>query len=325
MPDETLGKTLTLVPTVKPAEAHDQRVRWSTSNKRVATVDENGVVTSVGYGKATITCTAMDGSRRSSRCTVRVTKIVPVTDVELQDCEIELGQEKALSPRIAPSNATNKKLTYTSSDPETVKVDANGRVTGVSLGTATITAKTTDNSDITASCQVTVKVDLAGLAYKGESKLPRSVTDKMEEHVAALDKSLTTTKAIMSGIKYLGQPYRKMDCSLFVRTAYADIGISLPRQSFSQGVYLENQGRAIEWEQIKPGDLIFFMQRDCGCNPCERYLNIHHVAMYFGCVDGTHYFMESSYGRQRVLIRPIWGNKPGGEYEIVLIMDMNKE
>ena len=150
----TEGETAQLTATVLPDNATNKNVTWSTSNASIATVDANGEVTAVSAGTATITATA-DG--KSATCTVTVTAAtVPVTGVTLNKTSTSLyvGDTETLTATVEPSDATNKTVTWTSSNPSVATVE-NGVVTAVGAGTATITVTTEDGTK-TATCTVTV-------------------------------------------------------------------------------------------------------------------------------------------------------------------------
>ena len=150
----TEGETATLTATVKPDNASDKTVTWSSSKTSVATVDANGKVTAVAEGNATITAKA---GNKSATCSVTVTKnVVAVESITLDKSSLELneGETATLVATVKPDKATNKTVTWSSSRTSVATVDANGKVTAVAEGTATITAKAGDK---TATCSVTVK------------------------------------------------------------------------------------------------------------------------------------------------------------------------
>ncbi len=153
-----VGASETLTATVAPSNATNQNVSWSSNNTAVATVN-NGLVTGVTAGTATITVTTEDGSKTAT-CVVTVTTPssdpVAVTGVSLNKAStsIKVGATETLTATIAPSNATNKAVTW-SSDKTSVATVNNGVITGVAAGTATITV-TTEDGNKTATCSVTV-------------------------------------------------------------------------------------------------------------------------------------------------------------------------
>ena len=142
--------------TVKPDNAKDKTVTWTSSNTSVATVDSNGKVTAISSGSATITCTANDGSGKKATCTVTVT--VPVNSITLNKTTLSLqtGEQVSLTATVAPNNATDKSVTWSSSYSSVATVSNNGTVTAVAAGNAVITCLANDGSGVTATCEVTV-------------------------------------------------------------------------------------------------------------------------------------------------------------------------
>jgi uncharacterized protein YjdB len=154
----TAGDTAALTATVAPENATNKTVTWKSSDSKVASVDTNGKVTAVAAGTATITVTTADGGKTAT-CTVTVkAATVPVTGVKLDKTSLTLtaGDTATLTATVAPENATNKTVTWKSSDSKVASVDTNGKVTAVAAGTATITVTTADGGK-TATCTVTVK------------------------------------------------------------------------------------------------------------------------------------------------------------------------
>ena len=154
------GETETLVATVMPENATDKSVVWGSGNESVATVSQEGLVTAVGEGKATITVKTNDGGFSAS-CEVTVNKkVIAVTSVVLGNTELTLveGEEEKLAVAVAvtPENATDKSVVWGSGNESVATVSQEGLVTAVGEGKATITVKTNDGG-FSASCEVTVK------------------------------------------------------------------------------------------------------------------------------------------------------------------------
>ena len=170
----TVGKTTTVKATVSPSKATNKSVSWSSSNKKVATVSSKGKITATGIGTAKITCKAKDGSGK--KATVKVTvSAVKVTKVALNKTGATLPTNAtlSLSATVSPSNATNKSLTWKSSNTSVATVSSSGVVTTLRKGTATITATAKDGSGKSASCKITVNsigassVTLSHSSYAG--------------------------------------------------------------------------------------------------------------------------------------------------------------
>lgn len=163
--NETLNLTFggdggTLTATVAPANATVKTLTWTSSDETVATVEE-GVVTAVGGGTATIVVTTTDGAF-VDECEVTVS--VSVTSVTLDKETLTLqanGATETLVATIVPTTATNKNVTWTSSD-ETYATVTDGVVTPLAIGGATITVTTVDGS-FTDTCILMVTISVTGV------------------------------------------------------------------------------------------------------------------------------------------------------------------
>lgn len=153
-----VGGSGTLTANVAPANATDKTITWTSSVPAVATVAD-GVVTAKSAGTTVITATS---GGKSATCTVTVTApTVNVTAVNISKTSTTLveGATETISASVAPANATDKAITWTSSAPAVATVDATGKITAVKAGTAVITA-TSKNGKV-ASCSVTVTAKAA--------------------------------------------------------------------------------------------------------------------------------------------------------------------
>lgn len=154
----SVGSTTSLSATVAPATATNKAVTWSSNNPAVATVNASGVVTGVAVGTATVTATSQSGSfTASATVTVAGVATVPVTGVGVTPttAALAVGGTTPLLANVLPANATNKTVTWTSSNTAVATVSASGVVTGVAAGTAMVTA-TTQSGSFTASATITV-------------------------------------------------------------------------------------------------------------------------------------------------------------------------
>ena len=153
----TVGETLLLNATVLPDNTSNPAVTWSSSNDAVATVDANGLVTAVASGTATITATTADGSNLTASCSVTVKQLAVSLTLDKTAAEVTVGETLQLTATVVPDNTSNPAVTWSSSNDAVATVDETGKITAIAAGTATITATTTDGSNLTASCEVTVK------------------------------------------------------------------------------------------------------------------------------------------------------------------------
>ena len=153
------GTSKTLSVKYDPADTTDNKaVTWESSDKSVATVDENGVVTAVAGGKTKVIATAKANNKITAVCEVKVpihTESIALNKTEITD--LLKGKTEKLEVSFIPSNTEDsREVKWTSSAADIAAVDANGTVKALKEGTATITATTADGKH-TASCTVTVK------------------------------------------------------------------------------------------------------------------------------------------------------------------------
>ena len=171
--------------TVQPAGAM-QIVRWSSSDESVATVDANGLVTAISEGNATITATTIDGTNLSATCAVSVT-IPTAASVVLNQTEIKqyVGETYRMQATVLPEGSAQT-VTWFSSNPEVATVNKNGLVTAVAEGTVTITATTTDGTDLSATCEVTVMLPPVVSVTLNREELVRLVGETFQLQVTVL-------------------------------------------------------------------------------------------------------------------------------------------
>lgn len=154
--------TIQLTATAYPTDADNRKIKWYSSNEDVAMVTDEGFVLAIAEGTSDITAEATDGSGVKAICQVKVEKkqgpAVIITQLEFESSAvtIEQGKPVQLLVKYYPENATNKQLNWTSAKPSVATVDENGVVTGVGEGKTIISAKTTDGSNLTINCVVTV-------------------------------------------------------------------------------------------------------------------------------------------------------------------------
>lgn len=187
------GEEEKLAVAVTPENATDKSVVWESGNESVATVSQEGLVTAVGEGKATITVKTNDGGFSAS-CEVTVKKkVIAVTGVKLSAASMTLreGDKGTLTATVEPANATNKNVEWWTSDLDVVSVTStsggsNGYVEARGAGKATVTVKTEDG-EFSASCEITVEkkeVPVTGIALEQSSLLlPVGNTYTLMAHV----------------------------------------------------------------------------------------------------------------------------------------------
>jgi uncharacterized protein YjdB len=149
------GEKKELLYEIQPTDAFDKRIKWSSSNEEVATVDANGVVTAHKNGTATITVSSYDGSVTNS-CEIIVAQ--PVTGVSIDPAEIEfynLGEKAQLKAVFEPEDATNKNVTWKSSNESVCSISADGSIIATGYG-KTVVLATTEDGNFVGTCIVVV-------------------------------------------------------------------------------------------------------------------------------------------------------------------------
>ncbi|MBR4455127.1 MAG: Ig domain-containing protein [Solobacterium sp.] len=241
---KNIGDTYKLAAIISPGNASNKNVTWSSNKPSVVTVDGNGTLRAVANGSAKVTVKTDDGGK-TAVCTVRVGDggiALEDIDVDPYNATIKVGQTLQLKVIYKPSDASDKKVTWDTSDPRIATVDQNGLVVGVSKGTAEITVKSHDGG-YTDKCKVTVqsnyveveKVVLSQhviIMNQGETRvltatvLPTNAQNKRvvwsteNTFIAAVDQS-GTVSAIKTGVTNIvvtSEDQQKTDtCTVVVR------------------------------------------------------------------------------------------------------------
>ena len=156
------GRNTTIKAKVSPTNATNKKLKWTTSNAKVATVNQSGKITAKGKGTATIKVRALDGSNKYATCKVTVKQ--PVTSIKLNKKTVTLkakGSAKqktaTLRATVSPKNANNKKVKWTSSKSKIATVNSKGKVTAKKKGTCYVIATAKDGSKKSAKCKIVVK------------------------------------------------------------------------------------------------------------------------------------------------------------------------
>jgi uncharacterized protein YjdB len=205
-----VGTSETLIPTVLPANAANDRVWWESTDKGKATVNADGMVTGVGVGRTTIIVITKSGEKRAE-CEVTVTPLA-VTSVELDTTKLEMGKgvRIRLYPTVLPENASDKGVTWESDDDDVATVNSRGFVTGVGYGKANITVKTVDGSNKTATCAVTVVMPSVPMIWiePGTFTMGSPAGEQYRENNET-EHSVTLTKGFYMGAYHVTQAQYK--------------------------------------------------------------------------------------------------------------------
>ena len=165
------GQTYQLKPYISPSDATNKKLKYTSSDTKVAEVSASGLVTAKSEGEAKIRAAATDGSDEYAVCYVTVTGKAKVTGITLDrtSAEVKRGEKLTLNVTASPSYASNKKVVWKSANTKIATVDANGSVTAKAPGRTKITVTSSENSSYQASCTVTVPYKITYKLNKGKN------------------------------------------------------------------------------------------------------------------------------------------------------------
>ena len=165
------GQTYQLKPYISPSDATNKKIKYTSSDTKVAEVSASGLVTAKSEGEAKIRAAATDGSDEYAVCYVTVTGKAKVTGITLDrtSAEVKRGEKLTLNVTVSPSYASNKKVVWKSANTKIATVDANGSVTAKAPGRTKITVTSSENSSYQASCTVTVPYKITYKLNKGKN------------------------------------------------------------------------------------------------------------------------------------------------------------
>jgi uncharacterized protein YjdB len=190
-----LGDSIQLNATVQPDNRTDKSITWTSGNNQVLTVTANGLVKAIGLGKANITVTA---GTVSAQCEV-VVEPIKVTGITLHTSTLSvvIGDEQQLVATVMPSNATNTRIEWKSTDQSIVSVSTEGEIAAMAVGTAEISARTEDGGFI-ATCIV----EVLPIAVTGISLSMSSLSMEVGR-VQTLSASIIPSNATNAGVEWI--------------------------------------------------------------------------------------------------------------------------
>ncbi len=141
---------------IRPRLAENTTVEWSVSDDKIATVDAEGRVKGISAGTVTVKAKSTDGSEIEKTATVNVVNLIESVKAEKTSVILEQGSLYEQNLTFAPSENINSKMNWVSSNTDIATVDENGVIKAERIGTATVTGTTTDGTNKSVSCKVTV-------------------------------------------------------------------------------------------------------------------------------------------------------------------------
>lgn len=156
-------KNYQLYATLSPDNTTNTKIIWDTQNSKVATVDQNGLVTFKNSGTATISAQSADNPLLIAYCTFTVERAVSSVELDYHDVEMYTGETRRLSYLVYPSNASHPGVIWTSLNTSVVTVDDTGMLSAKGPGTAWVMIMSIEDGSCYDMCQVVVKQEATGV------------------------------------------------------------------------------------------------------------------------------------------------------------------
>lgn len=233
------GETNVLAGIIGPEDATTTKIEWTSSNKEVVKVTEDGLLIGLKQGTAIVTAVIRDESGlHTSTCKVTVPEslVVDVLGVSLNKSTLTLekGTRETLKATVMPADATNSSVVWTSSNKNVAIVNANGRITALSPGTTTITVTTVSGGE-TATCTVTV-TDVATITPTGITISQSSLTLE-KDATAQLSATVTPSNANDKTVIWNSSDYNIVDVNSNGKITAIDTGTATITASTADGKY----------------------------------------------------------------------------------------
>lgn len=156
------NKIIKLTAEVQPESATDKTLTWTSTDTKVATVSDDGIVTLVSSGATTIIVASKSDPTVQALCNITVNVPVTALRFDVTSKVMYTGERYKMSYQVLPANATNKKINWTSLTPGVASIDANGNVTAIAPGQTVIIARTQDGGYL-QTCIIYVKQEPTGI------------------------------------------------------------------------------------------------------------------------------------------------------------------
>ncbi len=166
------GERKKLQVTIYPQEANSHKVQYISSNPNVATVDNEGNITAIRSGKATITVKAEENNVQNQ---IEITVYSKVTNIILDQKEIymQVGDTFQINAGLEPEDANDKSILYSSSNTDVAVITENGIITAKKEGSTNLIASSRENPNILAECKLYVvrKMDDSEIYFESPLKV----------------------------------------------------------------------------------------------------------------------------------------------------------
>ncbi len=198
-----VGGTVALTPGFVPEDTTLQQVTWASANEQIATVDADGIVTGLKRGGVRITATAADGSKVRASLNVQVVQLAEVIELKETEGTVDVGGTLMLHATVLPRDTNDKSVVWFSSDENIAKVNAQGRVTGVSLGECEITCASKTAEGTAAKALIHVQQPVTRVTFDDAPVVYVNETGKLTWNIEPANASNPAVKLTSSSEKIL--------------------------------------------------------------------------------------------------------------------------
>lgn len=195
IPTLNVGDTYKITYSVEPDNTTDKTVSFETSDKNIATVDDQGIIKALAPGEVEISVVPKNdkkGSTTDTKSKIIITIIQPVESINCKsEMTIAVGSNQSIDAKVLPENSSDKHLIYKSSDESVIKIDENGIITGLKNGNATVTI--TSRNGVTTECKITIKQPVTSVKLnKAKLNLTVNETETIKPTFIPKDSDLNT-------------------------------------------------------------------------------------------------------------------------------------
>ena len=169
-PAVAAGEQVTVRAAVMPEDASIPQVAWSSADESIATVSADGTVTGIRRGNTRLTASATDGSGVRASFSIKVVQKPEEIQLDRTELTVDVGRNIMLKATVLPKNTDDKKVVWTSTDENVAKVNPQGRVTGVALGSCRIICTSAVSGEVQATAEVTVRQPVTGITFDEPAK-----------------------------------------------------------------------------------------------------------------------------------------------------------
>ena len=171
------GNTLTLIATIAPEDADYKLASWTISDETLATIKDNGdgtaTITAINPGIVTATATTTDGTNLVASCEITITQLATSIALNKVSAELLTNETITLVATVSPDNTSNKTVVWSISDETLATIEDNGdgtaTITAINPGVVTVTAMTTDGTNLAVSCEITISQLATSIALDKET------------------------------------------------------------------------------------------------------------------------------------------------------------